>query len=62
MEYAASRRWAYMGIPYFHKRVFKKNFDFFREACEKGGLHGVARADGLARARLRGRERRGGAA
>ena len=31
-----------MGIPYFHERVFRKNFDFFfREACE-GGLHGVA--------------------
>lgn len=27
-----------MGIPYFHERVFKKNFDFFfREACEKEG-------------------------
>jgi alkanesulfonate monooxygenase SsuD/methylene tetrahydromethanopterin reductase-like flavin-dependent oxidoreductase (luciferase family) len=37
MEYVARRRWAYMGIPYFHKRVFKKNFDFFREACEKEG-------------------------
>src|SRR5262249_51766887 len=22
---------------YFHKRVFKRNFDFFREACEKEG-------------------------
>jgi alkanesulfonate monooxygenase SsuD/methylene tetrahydromethanopterin reductase-like flavin-dependent oxidoreductase (luciferase family) len=37
MEYVAKRRWAYMGIPYFHKRVFKRNFDFFREACEKEG-------------------------
>jgi len=37
MEYVARRRWAYMGIPYFHKRVFKRNFDFFREACEKEG-------------------------
>lgn len=37
MEFVARRRWAYMGIPYFHKRVFKRNFDFFREACEKEG-------------------------
>jgi alkanesulfonate monooxygenase SsuD/methylene tetrahydromethanopterin reductase-like flavin-dependent oxidoreductase (luciferase family) len=37
MEYVAKRRWAYMGIPYFHKRVFKQNFDFFRAACAKEG-------------------------
>ncbi len=37
MEYVAKRRWAYMGIPYFHKRVFQRNFDFFREACAKEG-------------------------
>ena len=37
MEFVAKRRYAYMGIPYFHKRVFKRNFDFFREACEKEG-------------------------
>src|SRR5216117_3175180 len=37
MDFVARRRWAYMGIPYFHKRVFKKNFDYFREACAKEG-------------------------
>ncbi len=37
MEFVAKRRYAYMGIPYFHKRVFKRNFDFFRDACEKEG-------------------------
>src|SRR5207245_2710611 len=37
MDFVAKRRWAYMGIPYFHKRIFKKNFDYFREACEKEG-------------------------
>ena len=37
MDYVARRRWAYMGIPYFHKRVFKKNFDYFREACAREG-------------------------
>lgn len=37
MDFVAKRRWAYMGIPYFHKRVFKKNFDYFREACEREG-------------------------
>ncbi|MBI1816678.1 MAG: LLM class flavin-dependent oxidoreductase [Deltaproteobacteria bacterium] len=37
MEFVAKHRYAYMGIPYFHKRVFKRNFDFFREACDKEG-------------------------
>ncbi|HEV7732395.1 MAG TPA: LLM class flavin-dependent oxidoreductase [Candidatus Binatia bacterium] len=37
MEYVARRRWAYMGIPYFHQRVFQRNFDYFREACLKEG-------------------------
>jgi alkanesulfonate monooxygenase SsuD/methylene tetrahydromethanopterin reductase-like flavin-dependent oxidoreductase (luciferase family) len=37
MDFVARKRWAYMGIPYFHKRVFKKNFDYFREACEREG-------------------------
>ena len=37
MEFCAKRRYAYMGIPYFHKRVFKRNFDFLREACAKEG-------------------------
>lgn len=37
MEFVARRRYAYMGIPYFHRRVFERNFDFFREACEREG-------------------------
>jgi alkanesulfonate monooxygenase SsuD/methylene tetrahydromethanopterin reductase-like flavin-dependent oxidoreductase (luciferase family) len=37
MEFVAKRRYAYMGIPYFHKRVFQRNFEFFRECCEKEG-------------------------
>jgi len=37
MDLVAKRRWAYMGIPYFHSRVFKKNFDYFREACGREG-------------------------
>ena len=37
MEFCAKRRYAYMGIPYFHQRVFKRNFDFMREACAKEG-------------------------
>lgn len=37
MELVARRRWAYMGIPYFHIRVFERNFEFFREACERQG-------------------------
>jgi alkanesulfonate monooxygenase SsuD/methylene tetrahydromethanopterin reductase-like flavin-dependent oxidoreductase (luciferase family) len=37
MEYVARKRYAYMGIPYFHMDVFKRNFAFFRECCEKEG-------------------------
>jgi alkanesulfonate monooxygenase SsuD/methylene tetrahydromethanopterin reductase-like flavin-dependent oxidoreductase (luciferase family) len=37
MEFVAKRRYAYMGIPYFHKSFFKRSFDFFRQACEKEG-------------------------
>ena len=37
MELVARNRWSYMGIPYFHIDVFRKNFEFFRNACEKEG-------------------------
>jgi len=37
MDFVAQRRYAYMGIPYFHIDVFKRTFDLFREACEKCG-------------------------
>jgi alkanesulfonate monooxygenase SsuD/methylene tetrahydromethanopterin reductase-like flavin-dependent oxidoreductase (luciferase family) len=37
MEFCAKHRYAYMGIPYFHRRVFQRNFDFLREACAKEG-------------------------
>jgi alkanesulfonate monooxygenase SsuD/methylene tetrahydromethanopterin reductase-like flavin-dependent oxidoreductase (luciferase family) len=37
MEFVARRRYAYMGIPYFHKDVFRKNLDIFRECCEREG-------------------------
>ena len=37
MEFVAKRRYAYMGIPYFHKSFFKRSFDFFREACAREG-------------------------
>jgi len=37
IELVARRRYAYMGIPYFHMSVFQRNFDAFREACEKEG-------------------------
>jgi alkanesulfonate monooxygenase SsuD/methylene tetrahydromethanopterin reductase-like flavin-dependent oxidoreductase (luciferase family) len=47
MEFVAKRRWAYMGIPYFHKRVFKRNFDFFREACGKEGYEASPEQMGL---------------
>ncbi|HYB13014.1 MAG TPA: LLM class flavin-dependent oxidoreductase [Myxococcota bacterium] len=37
MEFVAKRRYAYMGIPYFHIDFFKKNYALFRECCEKEG-------------------------
>lgn len=39
MEFVARHRYAYMGIPYFHMDVFRRNFGFFREACEAEGYH-----------------------
>jgi alkanesulfonate monooxygenase SsuD/methylene tetrahydromethanopterin reductase-like flavin-dependent oxidoreductase (luciferase family) len=37
MEFVAQRRYAYMGIPYFHIDVFKRTFDMFRDACAREG-------------------------
>jgi alkanesulfonate monooxygenase SsuD/methylene tetrahydromethanopterin reductase-like flavin-dependent oxidoreductase (luciferase family) len=37
IEFVAQRRYAYMGIPYFHFDVFRKVFGLFREACDKAG-------------------------
>lgn len=37
MEFVAKRRYAYMGIPYFHIDFFKRNYATFRECCEKEG-------------------------
>lgn len=37
IDFVAKRRYSYMGIPYFHIDFFKRNFDSFREACEKYG-------------------------
>jgi len=37
IEFVAQRRYAYMGVPYFHIDVFKRVFGLFREACEKAG-------------------------
>ena len=37
MEFVAKRRYAYMGIPYFHIDFFKRNYVTFRECCEKEG-------------------------
>jgi alkanesulfonate monooxygenase SsuD/methylene tetrahydromethanopterin reductase-like flavin-dependent oxidoreductase (luciferase family) len=37
IEFVAQRRYAYMGIPYFHINVFRRVFDQFREACRKAG-------------------------
>src|SRR5262249_36558910 len=37
IDLVAARRFAYMGIPYFHLDFFQKNFDSFRAACQKQG-------------------------
>lgn len=37
IEFVASRRYSYMGIPYFHIDFFQKNFDSFRDCCAKNG-------------------------
>ncbi len=37
IEFVAQRRFAYMGIPYFHFDVFRRVFDQFRAACQKAG-------------------------
>jgi alkanesulfonate monooxygenase SsuD/methylene tetrahydromethanopterin reductase-like flavin-dependent oxidoreductase (luciferase family) len=37
IEFVAQRRYAYMGVPYFHIDVFKRVFAQFREACERAG-------------------------
>ncbi len=37
MEFVAKRRYAYMGIPYFHIDVFKRTFDTFRDCCNREG-------------------------
>jgi alkanesulfonate monooxygenase SsuD/methylene tetrahydromethanopterin reductase-like flavin-dependent oxidoreductase (luciferase family) len=37
IEFVAQRRYAYMGVPYFHFDVFRRVFAQFREACDKAG-------------------------
>jgi alkanesulfonate monooxygenase SsuD/methylene tetrahydromethanopterin reductase-like flavin-dependent oxidoreductase (luciferase family) len=37
MEFVAAHRYAYMGIPYFHRSVFERTFGLFRDACEREG-------------------------
>jgi len=37
IEFVAQRRFAYMGVPYFHIDVFRRVFQQFREACAKAG-------------------------
>src|SRR5262245_53051752 len=37
IEFVAQRRFAYMGVPYFHIDVFRRVFAMFREACQKAG-------------------------
>jgi alkanesulfonate monooxygenase SsuD/methylene tetrahydromethanopterin reductase-like flavin-dependent oxidoreductase (luciferase family) len=47
MEFVAKRRYAYMGIPYFHIDVFKRNYATFKECCEKAGYRAHPEQMGL---------------
>ncbi len=47
VKMVAKRRFSYMGIPYFHADVLKKNFDMFRDACEEEGYEGTPDKIGL---------------
>ena len=47
MEFVARRRYAYMGIPYFHIDFFKRNYATFRECCEKEGYRAHPEQMGL---------------
>ena len=46
LEFVAQRRYAYMGVPYFHIDVFKRVFAQFREACQKAGYEASPLSDG----------------
>jgi alkanesulfonate monooxygenase SsuD/methylene tetrahydromethanopterin reductase-like flavin-dependent oxidoreductase (luciferase family) len=37
IEFVAQRRFAYMGVPYFHIDVFRRVFAQFRDACTRAG-------------------------
>jgi len=37
IDFVAQRRFGYMGIPYFHLDFFQRNFDMFRDACNRAG-------------------------
>jgi alkanesulfonate monooxygenase SsuD/methylene tetrahydromethanopterin reductase-like flavin-dependent oxidoreductase (luciferase family) len=47
MEFVAKRRYAYMGIPYFHIDVFKKTYGLFKQACEREGYQAHPEQMGL---------------
>src|SRR6058998_1157055 len=37
IEFVAQRRYAYMGLPFFHIDVSRRMYDGFRAACDKAG-------------------------
>jgi alkanesulfonate monooxygenase SsuD/methylene tetrahydromethanopterin reductase-like flavin-dependent oxidoreductase (luciferase family) len=47
MEFVAKRRYAYMGIPYFRIDFFIKNYELFKECCEKEGYRAHPEQMGL---------------
>jgi alkanesulfonate monooxygenase SsuD/methylene tetrahydromethanopterin reductase-like flavin-dependent oxidoreductase (luciferase family) len=47
MEFVAKRRYAYMGIPYFHIDFFKRNYATFKECCQKEGYEAHPEQMGL---------------
>ncbi len=46
MEFVARKRYAYMGIPYFHFSIFERTFGMFRDACEREGYTADPRQSG----------------
>ena len=47
MEFVAKRRYAYMGIPYFRIDFFIKNYELFKQCCEKEGYRAHPEQMGL---------------
>ena len=52
LDFIAQHKYSYMGIPFFHIDVFRRQFGLFREACERAGYTANDEQLGWALARL----------